>query len=84
MAWQAWDTSMITDRRQAHDHQGPCLYRVTTHRLIPIAGALSRFDWLAAQTVGAQYGEPSHLCNTLRLSQTDGSRSGRHGAAQSG
>jgi hypothetical protein len=30
MARQARDTSLITDRRQAHDHRAPCLFHVTT------------------------------------------------------
>jgi hypothetical protein len=35
MARQARDTSMITDRRQAHDHQVPCLFLVTTRPSAP-------------------------------------------------
>jgi GntR family transcriptional regulator / MocR family aminotransferase len=38
MAQQARDTSMITDRRQAHDHQAPCLCHVTTRPVGQLGG----------------------------------------------
>jgi hypothetical protein len=40
MAQQARDTSMITDCRQAHDHQAPCLCHVTTRPSSPNCRAL--------------------------------------------
>jgi hypothetical protein len=40
MARQARDTSMITDLRQAHDHQAPCLCHVTTRPPRPYCRAL--------------------------------------------
>ena len=62
MAWQARDTSMITDRRQAHDHQDPYPCRVTTHPAHPNCQAL--LVWLeSAAGVGDATADPGRaLC----------------------
>ncbi|HLI35891.1 MAG TPA: hypothetical protein VKV80_00910 [Streptosporangiaceae bacterium] len=54
MARQARVTSMITDRRQAHDHQAPCLCLVTT-RPAPIAGR-SKSDLIGDVLTGTMSG----------------------------
>src|SRR5947207_5036357 len=56
MARQARVTSLIKDRRQAHDHQAPCLFLVTTRPSGPhtsIAGH-SKFKLLSPATSGKE------------------------------